>query len=182
MTDLERKFCPLDQVVQLDAEARIAGYASIFGERDRGGDVVVAGAYAESLRRLRQSGRQVKMLWQHDPLQPIGIWDEVVEDAVGLFVTGRILTDVERGRETLALTAAGAIDGLSIGYRTVRAIKDERGGRRLLEVDLWEVSIVTFPMLPDARLGAKFARPMAAGTMHAVADVVAAAQRQLARR
>jgi hypothetical protein len=95
------------------------------------------------------------MLWQHDPAQPIGVWDEVREDGRGLYVKGRILTDVEKGREAAALIGAGAIDGLSIGYRTVRAQKDGKGQRLLSELELWEVSLVTFPMLPDARVGAK---------------------------
>ena len=95
------------------------------------------------------------MLWQHDPAQPIGVWDEVREDGKGLYVKGRILTDVEKGREAIALIEAGAIDGLSIGYRTVRAQKDGKGQRLLSELELWEVSLVTFPMLPDARVGAK---------------------------
>ena len=94
------------------------------------------------------------MLWQHDPARPIGVWDEVREDACGLYVKGRLLADVAQGREALALVEAGAIDGLSIGYRTKRAIKDG-GARRLLEVELWEVSLVTFPMLPEARVAAK---------------------------
>jgi HK97 family phage prohead protease len=95
------------------------------------------------------------MLWQHDPAQPIGVWDEVREDDRGLHVRGRILADVARGREAAALVRAGAIDGLSIGYRTLRAAKDGQGKRRLLELDLWEVSLVTFPMLRSARLSAK---------------------------
>ncbi len=114
-----------------------------------------AGAYARSLKRLAVSGGRVKMLWQHDPAEPIGIWEEVREDAKGLFVKGRLLPDVARAREAAALIGAGAIDGLSIGYRTVTAEKDGKGQRHLRELDLWEVSLVTFPMLPEARVGAK---------------------------
>ena len=95
------------------------------------------------------------MLWQHDPAEPIGIWDEVREDAHGLYVKGRLLADVRRAREAVALIEAGAIEGLSIGYRTVRATKDAEGRRRLSELELWEVSLVTFPMLPEARVDAK---------------------------
>lgn len=95
------------------------------------------------------------MLWQHDQGQPIGVWDEVVEDAQGLRVKGRLLTEVEKGREAAALMAAGAVDGLSIGYRTIRAEKLPEGGRKLIELELWEVSLVTFPMLPIARASAK---------------------------
>ena len=117
------------------------------------------GAYAASLKRLAAEGRQVKMLWQHDPAQPIGIWDEVREDARGLYVKGRLLESVARAREAAALIEAGAIDGLSIGYRTVKATKNEKGQRLLTELELWEVSLVTFPMLPSARVGAKGDQP-----------------------
>jgi hypothetical protein len=99
------------------------------------------------------------MLWQHDPGQPIGVWDEVREDRKGLFVRGRLLRDVARGREAAALLEAGAIDGLSIGYRTKRAERDGAGGRRLHEIELWEVSLVTFPMLAEARVGHKGEAP-----------------------
>ncbi|TNJ39246.1 HK97 family phage prohead protease [Phaeobacter sp. B1627] len=133
----------------------IEGYASLFGEVDNGGDIVAPGAYGASLARLDAQGRKVKMLWQHDPAVPIGVWDELGEDERGLWVKGRILTEVEKGREALALIAAGSIDGLSIGYRTVSAQKDASGNRVLKEVDLWEVSLVTFPMLVSARVAAK---------------------------
>lgn len=153
--DLEHKFCRLGGEVTVTDGTAIAGYASLFGAVDQGGDVVEAGAYAASLKRLQAKGGRVKMLWQHDPAEPIGVWDEVREDAKGLWVKGRILTDVARGREAAALIGAGAIDGLSIGYRTVRATKAEGGRRHLTELELWEVSLVTFPMLPEARVAAK---------------------------
>ncbi|MEO1611492.1 MAG: HK97 family phage prohead protease [Pseudomonadota bacterium] len=130
--------------------SEIGGYASVFGVADQNGDIVEQGAFAASLKRLAGEGRTVKLLWQHDPTKPIGVWEEVVEDGVGLRVRGRLLTDVAQGADAAALLAAGAIDGLSIGYRTVRAEKDG-AGRRLIELDLWEVSLVTFPMLPSAR-------------------------------
>lgn len=154
-TDLERKFCRFEDDLTVTDGILIEGYASLFGKCDQGGDVVAKGAYASSLAHLATKGRSVKMLWQHDPAQPIGIWDEVREDAKGLYVKGRILEDVEKGREAAALIAAGAIDGLSIGYRTKKAAKNDKGQRLLTELELWEVSLVTFPMLPDARVGAK---------------------------
>lgn len=138
----------------LGAGTEISGYASLFGLRDKGGDTVLPGAYSASLARLSAKGARVAMLWQHDPAQPIGLWDEVREDARGLYVKGRLLPDVARAREAAALLAAGALDGLSIGYRTLRAEK-QAGGRALVELDLWEVSLVTFPMQPEARLDAK---------------------------
>ncbi len=148
---LETKYTTLGAEIALK-EGVIEGYASLFGAEDQGGDTVAAGAYKASLAQKARPGGSVKMLWQHDPLKPIGVWDEIREDKTGLYVKGRILTDVQAGREALALLEAGAIDGLSIGYRTKRADKSETGGRRLLEVDLWEVSVVTFPMLPEARV------------------------------
>lgn len=133
----------------------IEGYASLFGLADQGGDIVARGAYAASLARLAQGGGKVRMLWQHDPGEPIGIWDEVREDERGLWVRGRLLPDIARAREAAALIAAGAIDGLSIGYRTVRAERDAQNRRVLTEIELWEVSLVTFPMLREAKVGRK---------------------------
>jgi HK97 family phage prohead protease len=133
--------------VKADDQGRIEGYASRFGEKDRGGDIVVKGAYAESVSRQKP-----KMLWQHDPAQPIGVWDEASEDDSGLYVRGRVLSTVEKGREALALIGAGAIDGMSIGYRTVDADRASDGSRLLKRLELWEVSLVTFPMLESARI------------------------------
>lgn len=155
---LEHKFLKLGSDIKLIDGHRIEGYASKFGIADQGGDVVERGAYSASLKRLERTGEQVKMLWQHDPAKPIGIWDEAVEDQTGLWVKGRILTNVAQGREAVALIEAGAMDGLSIGYRTVKSRRSEKGQRLLSELDLWEVSLVTFPMLPEARVSAKSKR------------------------
>ncbi len=152
---LELKFCKSEAAVSLVDGSVIEGYASLFGLADQGGDVVQPGAYARSLDRIAAQGGSVKMLWQHDPAQPIGIWEEIREDGRGLYVTGRLLSEVARAREAAALIQAGAIDGLSIGYRTVSAAKDGKGRRLLEEVELWEVSLVTFPMLREARVAAK---------------------------
>lgn len=175
---LEHKFCRPEGGVVVGEGAVISGYASLFGAADQGGDVVERGAYAASLRRTVEAGGRVKMLWQHDPARPIGVWDEVCEDERGLWVKGRILTDVAQGREAAALVGAGAIDGLSIGYRTVRAHKDEAGRRRLAEVELWEVSLVTFPMLPEARVAAK-QDDGGAQAMRALAEIFRRAGREM---
>lgn len=152
---LETKFCRFEDTAEIGDTAEISGYASVFGASDQGNDVVQKGAYAASLKAIKAAGRSVKMLWQHDPAKPIGVWDEVFEDDRGLFVKGRILADVQAGAEALALIKAGAIEGLSIGYRTIRAEKSAKGTRLLHELDLWEVSLVTFPMLPEARVEAE---------------------------
>ncbi|PYE85713.1 HK97 family phage prohead protease [Pseudoroseicyclus aestuarii] len=160
----------------------LSGHASLFGARDGGGDVVMPGAYAAGLKRLAARGGRVRMLWQHDPAQPIGVWDEVCEDARGLFVKGRLLTEVARGREAAALIAAGAMDGLSIGYRTLRASKRPEGGRCLEEVELWEVSLVTFPMLTGARVGGGGIAGKAAAPLDDLARALGAGRAALARR
>ena len=157
-TGLEHKFCSPANGLHLTEDAAglvIEGYASLFDAADQGGDIVARGAYAACLKAMGAQGRRVRMLWQHDATQPIGLWDEVQEDARGLRVKGRLLDSVAKGREAAALVKAGAIEGLSIGYRTVRASKTDKGQRLLTELELWEVSLVTFPMLPAARVSAK---------------------------
>ncbi|MGE5565004.1 MAG: HK97 family phage prohead protease [Parcubacteria group bacterium] len=139
-------------------EIEIEGYASLFWTRDLNDDVTAAGAFAASLARSGAAG--VKMLFQHEAGEPVGVWDEIAEDSRGLFVRGRILTVTPQGRLVAALVKAGALDGLSIGFRTVKARPDESGRLRVLtEVELWEVSIVTFPMLPQARIETVKANP-----------------------
>ena len=177
---LELKFCR-GQSVQVGEGLRIEGYASLFGLPDQGGDVVRPGAYGKSLAALQARGGTVKMLWQHDPAEPIGVWDEIFEDARGLFVKGRLLPEVGRAREAAALIAAGAIDGLSIGYRTVAAEKDAKGQRLLAELELWEVSLVTFPMLREARVAAKGETPEAT-IWRDLAEALAGAAAELAGR
>jgi len=134
------------------ARARVAGYASLFGLPDLYRDVVAKGAFRRSLA-ARGGAAGVRMLWQHDPHEPIGVWERIVEDARGLYVEGRLVEGILRAEEARLLLAAGAVDGLSIGYNTVRAEQDpDTGGRRLVELDLWEVSLVTFPACPGARV------------------------------
>ena len=144
------KLPPLSDM-RLRAKGAFEGYASLFGVEDQSRDVVMPGAFRASLDR-RPTG-DIRMLFQHDPAQPIGLWDDIREDARGLHVRGRLIEDVERARELLALMRGGALDGLSIGFRARRATRDARTGqRRLHEIDLWEISIVTFPMLSGARV------------------------------
>ena len=181
-TGLERKFARFGDGLEVRDGHVICGYASLFGAVDQGNDIVEAGAYAASLSDLGGKGGRVKMLWQHDPKQPIGIWDEVREDARGLWVKGRLLETVEKGREAIALIQAGAIDGLSIGYRTRKATKNSKGQRLLTELELWEVSLVTFPMLPSARITAKAEETDLDRTLRDMAAAFKGARADLARR
>jgi HK97 family phage prohead protease len=146
-------------LARIEPDGAFEGYASLFGIADLGKDVVDRGAFRDSLVRRGAAG--VKMLWQHDPTEPIGRWLELREDSRGLYVRGRLSLAVERAREIHALMRDGAVDGLSIGFRSQRARTEPRSGlRRLQKVDLWEISLVTFPMLPQARVSAvKALRP-----------------------
>jgi HK97 family phage prohead protease len=137
----------------LRPDGTVEGYASLFGAIDQANDMVMPGAFAQTLRQ--RDIRRIPMLFQHDPAEPIGIWDELEEDWLGLRVRGRLIPDVTRAKELLALLRAGAGDGLSIGFRTVRGRVDpETRVRRLHQVDLWEISLVTFPLLAGARVRA----------------------------
>ena len=102
--ELERKFARFGEGLEVTDGTEISGYASLFGDVDQGGDVVEAGAYAASLKAVKAAGRSIKMLWQHDPAQPIGVWDEVREDAKGLWVKGRILSEVAKAVSYTHLT------------------------------------------------------------------------------
>lgn len=142
------------------------GYASLFSIADLGKDVVEPGAFRESLTRRGPAG--IKLLWQHDPAEPIGRWVSLHEDSRGLFVRGQLSLAVGRAREILALMREGAVDGLSIGFKAERTRTEPRTGlRRLQRVDLWEISLVTFPMLPQARVSAVKALPCAPSALHA---------------
>lgn len=134
-----------------------SGYASLFNAGDLSGDRVMLGAFHRSLRARGAAG--IRMLWNHDPGEPIGVWTSIHEDARGLKVEGRLTRDVARSSALAHLIADGALDGLSIGFHTVRsdkpkALKGQKALRRLIEVDLWEISLVAFPMQPGARIHA----------------------------
>ncbi len=147
-------------LTSVDPDGSFAGYACLFGAVDLGRDVIERGAFAKSLAKRGAAG--IRMLFQHDPAQPIGAWDVLREDQRGLYAKGRLAVESGKGRDILELLRARAIDGLSIGFRPVRARRDAaRGVRRIVEIDLWEISVVTFPMQPDARVVSVKARPFA---------------------
>lgn len=158
----EAQFTALDLKSVAD-DGRFEGYASVFGREDLGRDVIAAGAFRDTLSRRGVDG--VRLLFQHDPGQPIGVWEDLREDSRGLYAKGRLMTEVGRAREVLSLMRAGAIDGLSIGFKAEKGRRDARTGvRRLEKVDLWEISVVTFPMLPEARIRSRKANPFQSGT------------------
>lgn len=150
---------------EVEADMSFAGYGAVFGNVDAYGDVIQPGAFAETLAQAKSSGRWPAMLLQHggagisaDDMTPIGIWTEMAEDGVGLKVEGK-LADTPRGREAYALmkmTPRPAIDGLSIGYIAKEwspRSRPEEPRRSLKKIDLFEVSLVTFPANTRARVG-----------------------------
>lgn len=170
MTHLETKSAPRRKVlapigIELraadDKPGLITGYGSVFNVRDTYGDIVAPGAFAASLNEWAGKGRLPAMLWQHDSDVPVGRWTEIAEDARGLRCTGELLLSVPAGAEAYEHLKAGTIGGLSIGFRTVeRTWNDDTDTRTLNVVDLWEVSLVTFPACDPARIdGVKSAPP-----------------------
>ena len=143
------------------------GYASLFNVRDGAGDSVAPGAFAASLRRT--GAGQVRMLYQHFSHAPIGVWEEIAEDSRGLYVRGRLTSDVEQARDVAALLRDGALNGLSIGFRTRRAKRGTGNTRTLLEIELWEISVVTFPLLAGSTVTAIGAATLAQAFRQAAA-------------
>lgn len=122
---------------------RFAGYASVFGVVDGDRDIVQRGAFEGALHARKGN---IKLLWQHQPDQPIGLIERIFEDARGLYVEGQLALNIARGREAYHLLKSGSVTGLSIGYIPVRFRRDPVTGIRTLEaVDLLEISLVTFP-------------------------------------
>ena len=139
------------QIKAAGTDGSVEGYGSVFSVRDNYDDVIVAGAFQASLAAHRAAGTMPAMLWQHDATEPIGIWTEIVEDAKGLRMKGMLALDTARGKEAYALLKMGALNGLSIGFMS-KKWSYEGDLRILAEVDLWEVSMVTFPANEAARI------------------------------
>lgn len=136
-------------------DGSVEGYGSVFGVRDSYADVIQPGAFAKTLGAHRDAGTMPAMLWQHNADEPIGVWTDMAEDERGLRVQGRLALDTTRGREAHALLKMGALNGLSIGFVTRKWTyerDDEDEVRLLSEIDLWEVSLVTFPANERARV------------------------------
>lgn len=136
-----------------DTTGTFSGYGSVFDVIDSYREIVVPGAFKKSLAAWRDKKQMPALLWQHDPWQPIGVYKEMKEDKTGLYVEGHLALDTVRGKEALSLLKMGAISGLSIGFSTVEDEIDRGKGIRLLkEIDLWEVSLVTFPANEEAQV------------------------------
>ncbi len=141
------------QIKATGDDGTVEGYGSVFGERDSYDDVIAPGAFKGSLAAHKAIGTMPAMLWQHDGAKPIGIWTEMVEDSKGLRIKGQLALGTVLGKEAHALLKLGALNGLSIGFVSKQWTYDrDTDVRTLTELDLWEVSLVTFPANGKARV------------------------------
>lgn len=146
---------PILDLKDLSENGAFEGYASTFGNKDSGGDIVVAGAFGQNLAEHRQRGTKVRMYWQHNSHEPIGRWIDLAEDGKGLYVKGQLNMGVQRAREAHALLKEGDIDGLSIGYSIIESEPDKgRSALLLKKIRLHEVSVVSQAMNDRARVDA----------------------------
>lgn len=141
------------QIKAAGDDGTVEGYGSVFGVRDAYSDIVAKGAFKKSLSEHKAAGTMPAMLWQHNADEPIGVWTDMVEDDRGLSIRGKLALDTVRGKEAHALVKMGALNGLSIGFYSKSWQYDtENEVRTLTEVELWEVSLVTFPANRAARV------------------------------
>jgi hypothetical protein len=157
METSERKDFPFEiKAKDIDATGVFKGYGSMFdGEPDSYGDIVVKGAFIDSLSKGGRNGTGVAMLWQHDPTQPLGVWNIIEEDSKGLFVEGQLAINTQLGKDAYELMKMGAVKGLSIGYQLNKdgyEIDEKTRNRKLKSIDLWEISPVTFPASTRAQI------------------------------
>lgn len=137
-----------------DDSGTFEGYASTFGNEDTYGDTIMPGAFVESLKKTKAAGQVVKMLWNHSRQEPIGVYTKAAEDSKGLHVEGKFTKGVKRAEETHLLMKDGAIDSMSIGGYVTKELYDNKTGKsQLHEIDLQEISPVTFPANVQARVG-----------------------------
>ena len=141
------------QIKAVGDEGVIEGYGSVFGVRDSYDDVIAKGAFAATIAAHKAAGTMPAMLWQHDASEPVGVFTDMSEDDTGLKITGRLCMEIDSGRKALALIKMSAISGLSIGFISRQWSYDQETDiRTLTEIDLWEVSLVTFPANGKARI------------------------------
>ena len=148
----EKSFIEIKSEIKAESDdGTFEGYGSVFNNTDLGNDIIKKGAFQKSLDQRGEKG--VKLLYQHKSDMPIGVFDEIREDSHGLYVKGRLALKTQAGQEAYELLKMGALDGLSIGFRVnPKAVSyDKRKNQRTIkEVDLMEISLVTFPMNPKA--------------------------------
>lgn len=142
---------PYGPFIETEKRGTIAGYASCFNKVDHQRDMIAKGAFTRTLRAWHLTGKKPKMLWQHQAHQPIGVWTHLKEDDYGLYVEGQLALGTKQADEAYFLLKSGVLDGLSIGFRTIKATREpKQRARLLLDIDLIEISLVTFGANPSA--------------------------------
>lgn len=142
----------------LDCVFRISGYASVFNAKDHQGDVILPGAFEQSVKEHNNNVRKIRLLWQHESAQPIGTIDKIHEDSHGLYFDASINCMVAKGKEAAALLNQGAVDSTSIGFTTLESSFNKLGTRLISQVSLWEISVVTFAANDQAKIDRSFAK------------------------
>jgi uncharacterized protein len=149
---LDRYVLPLE-LKSLESKGAFSGYASVFHVTDLCRDQILPGAFQYSLKAWKEKKKWPFLLWQHRMEHPIGFWTHIQEDAQGLFVSGQLLLEIQQAQEAYTLMKANVLEGLSIGFKAIVAKKDDLNRvRKVFQVDLVEISLVTFPANPEARL------------------------------
>lgn len=143
------------ELKEVKASGTFAGYGSVYGVIDQGDDIVAQGCFTDSLAEWQNKGRMPALLWQHRSSEPIGVYTSIKEDENGLYVEGKLALKTQQGAEAYELLQMKAISGLSIGFMTREDSYDQKTGiRTIKKADLWECSLVTFPMNDAARIEA----------------------------
>jgi hypothetical protein len=143
------------KIKAVEDDGTFEGYGSVFNVIDSYRDIVLPGAFTDSLKDHEEKDTQPALLWQHDSGKPMGVWDEIAEDDHGLIMKGRLALGTQLGKEAHELMKMGAVKGLSIGYRVPKGgeeYDEEHNVWNLREIDLWETSVVTFPANPSAQI------------------------------
>jgi len=183
---IEHKNLSTSYEMKNDPNGTFSGLGAVFGNIDFGGDIIVRGAFDKTLADIEANNKTIPILWQHDPWTPIGVWESMKSVDEGLQVDGHLLIDhVQQAREAHSLMKAKAVSGLSIGFRIPAGGQewdDEQNVRVIKEIDLHEVSIVTFPMNDEARIDAVKAAEMTQRQMERVLTNEAKLSRTVARQ
>ena len=140
------------EIKSFDEGGIFEGYASVYGIQDYDGDVIVKGAFKKSIDEYNTKSKMPKMLWQHNTSMIIGQWLEMREDENGLYVKGKLILEVEKGRKAYALMKAGQLDAMSVGFniRSAEPVGTSSIGKVIDSADLWEISLVTWGANPEA--------------------------------
>lgn len=147
-----REAMDFDVRFSADEAGVFTGHAAVWDERNSFNEIVKRGAFLRTLSEHQTRNIRPPMLWSHRTDEVVGVWESITEDATGLAVRGRLITETARGKEAHALLKAGALSGLSIGFRARGAERGANGLRILTDIELVEISLVALPSAGNARI------------------------------